>query len=99
MAPKSEDGLVLQGIPDAIYMDNGPIARSGIFQNVMECLGVRVMTHMPAGSDDRRTTARSKGKVERPFRTVKEAHETLYHFHKPENEAEANLSLRRFIVS
>jgi transposase len=98
MAPKSEDGLVLQGIPDAIYMDNGPIARSGIFQNVMECLGVRVMTHMPAGSDGRRTTARSKGKVERPFRTVKEAHETLYHFHKPENEAEANLWLRRFLV-
>jgi hypothetical protein len=31
----------MQGIPDAIYMDmdNGPIAKSGIFQNVMECLG------------------------------------------------------------
>ena len=26
-------------------------------------------------------TARSKGKVERPFRTVKEMHENLYHFH------------------
>jgi hypothetical protein len=98
MAPKPEAGLVLQGIPDAIYMDNGPIAKSGIFQNVMECLGVRAMTHMPAGSDGRRTTARSKGKVERPFRTVKEAHETLYHFHKPENDAEANLWLHRFLV-
>ena len=43
-------------------------------------------------------TARSKGKVERPFRTVKEAHETLYHFHTPENEAEANLWLRRYLV-
>jgi hypothetical protein len=42
----------------------------------------------------RRVTARSKGKVERPFRTVKEAHETLYHFHTPQNEAEANLWLR-----
>ena len=40
-------------------------------------------------------TARSKGKVERPFRTVKEAHETLYHFHTPQNEAEANLWLRQ----
>ena len=98
MATKTEEGLVLQGIPEAIYMDNGPIARSGIFQNVMECLGVRAMTHMPAGSDGRRTTARSKGKVERPFRTVKEAHETLYHFHKPSNEAEANLWLHRFLV-
>ncbi len=99
MAPKSEDGLALQGIPDAIYMDNGPIAKSGIFQNVMECLGVRAMTHMPAGSDGRRTTARSKGKVERPFRTVKDAHETLYHFHEPETEEEANRWLARFIAT
>ena len=33
----------------------------------------------------------------RPFRTVKEAHETLYHFHQPETEAEANRWLKRFI--
>jgi hypothetical protein len=44
----------------------------------MDCLGVQLISHMPAGKDGRRTTARSKGKVERPFRTVKEAHETLY---------------------
>ena len=55
-------------------------------------------THMPAGSDGTRPTARSKGKVERPFRTVKEAHETLYHFHKPETEAEANAWLSNFVV-
>jgi hypothetical protein len=99
MAPKpDEDGLVMQGIPDALYMDNGPITRSRVFQNVMECLGIRVMTHLPAGKDGRRVTARSKGKVERPFRTVKEAHETLYHFHRPENEAEANLWLHRYLA-
>jgi hypothetical protein len=66
----------------------------------MESLGVEVMTHMPAESDGRRTTARAKGKVERPFRTVKEAHETLYHFHEPETEAEANRwagTLRRYL--
>jgi hypothetical protein len=40
-----------------------------------------------------------KGKVERPFRTVKEAHETLYHFHEPQNEAEANLWLRRYLIN
>jgi hypothetical protein len=100
MSPKPlEGGQVIQGIPDAIYTDNGPIARSRIFQNVLECLGVKLMTHIPAGKDGRRTTARSKGKVERPFRTVKEAHETLYHFHKPENEAVANLWLHRYIAS
>ncbi|WP_244272530.1 IS481 family transposase [Pseudovibrio sp. Ad37] len=97
MAPKDRDGPALQGIPETLYLDNGPIAKSGIFATVMERLGVLVMPHMPAGSDGRRTTARSKGKVERPFRTVKEAHETLYHFHKPTTEAEANSWLARFI--
>ena len=97
MAPKDEAGQALQGIPEALYLDNGPIAKSGVFNTVMERLGVRVMTHVPAGRDGRRPTARAKGKVERPFRTVKEAHETLYHFHKPETEAEANAWLSRFI--
>jgi hypothetical protein len=57
------------------------------------------MTHRPARSDGRRTTARAKGKVERPFRTVKDAHETLYHFHEPETEAEANRWLARFVAT
>jgi hypothetical protein len=70
-----------------------------VFKRVMESLGVEVITHMPAGSDGRRTTARAKGKVERPFRTVKDAHETLYHFHEPETEAEANRWLARFVAS
>ena len=88
-----------QGIPVAIYLDNGPVAKSAVFKRVMESLGVEVMTHMPAGSDGRRTTARAKGKVERPFRTVKDAHETLYHFHEPETEEEANRWLARFIAT
>ena len=95
MAPKEDTEF--QGIPEMIYLDNGPVAKSLVFQTVMERLGVNWQTHMPAGSDGNRVTARSKGKVERPFRTVKEAHETLYHFHKPETEAEANLWLRNFI--
>ena len=99
MAPKADPTVGFQGIPEAIYTDNGPIAKSHIFQRVLDCLGVRLMTHMPAGSDGRRPTARSKGKVERPFRTVKEAHETLYHFHQPENEAEANLWLHRYLAT
>ena len=97
MAPKKDADHALQGIPEALYLDNGPIAKSGVFNTVMERLGVRVMTHVPAGRDGRRPTARAKGKVERPFRTVKEAHETLYHFHKPETEAEANAWLSRYI--
>lgn len=95
MSPKEDTEF--QGIPGMIYLDNGPVAKSLVFQTVMERLGVEWKTHMPAGSDGARVTARSKGKVERPFRTVKEAHETLYHFHEPETEAEANLWLRNFI--
>jgi hypothetical protein len=40
----------------------------------MDYLEIDVQTHLPRGHDGRRTTARAKGKVERPFRTVKEAH-------------------------
>ena len=64
MAPK-EDGP-FQGVPEMLYLDNGPVARSLVFQAVMERLGVDWRTHMPAGSDGARPTARSKGKVERP---------------------------------
>ena len=97
MSPKDEPGLMLQGIPAMIYLDNGPVTKSGVFRRVMAQLGVEARTHMPRGSDGRRVTARSKGKVERPFRTVKEAHETLYHFHTPQDEAEANLWLRHYL--
>lgn len=103
MSPKQPDEGSetdpFQGIPAALSLDNGPVAKSAVFKRVMESLGVEVLPHMPAGSDGRRTTARAKGKVERPFRTVKEAHETLYHFHQPETEAEANRWLARFIAA
>jgi hypothetical protein len=90
----------MQGIPDALYMDNGPITRSRVFQNVMECLGVRVMTHLPAGKDGRRVTARSKGKVERPFRTVKEMNAALCHFHETQGRGRNQcLADERFMFS
>jgi hypothetical protein len=92
MAPKADPLLPFpfQGRPKMIYLDNGPVAKSRVFQNVMLALDIEWKTHMPAGKDGRRVTARSKGKVERVFRTIKEMHETLYHFHKPETEAQAN---------
>ena len=98
MAPKSIDDFPMQGRPRLLYTDNGPIARSLVFNKVMEYLGVEVRRHMPRDSDGHRTTARSKGKVERPFRTVKEMHETLYHLHEPQTEAEANDWLMRFLL-
>ena len=81
-----------------IYTDNGPIARSHIFQKVLGYLGVELRTHIPAGKDGKRVTARSKGKVERPFRTVKEMYETLFHFHEPQTEEEANAGLQQYLL-
>jgi len=71
MAPKSAADFPLEGRPRMLYMDNGPIAKSLVFQKTMGYLGIEVRTHMPRDSDGRRPTARAKGKVERPFRTVK----------------------------
>lgn len=99
MSPKQAEGLPFCGRPKMIYLDNGPIAKSRVFQNVMAQLGIDWQTHLPAGKDGRRVTARSKGKVERPFRTVKEVHEVLYHFHKPETETEANQWLLNYLLS
>lgn len=97
MAPKADSPF--EGTPENIQLDGGPVGKSSVFKRVMECLGITVTPHMPAGSDGRRTTARAKGKVERPFRTVKEAHETLYHFHEPASEEEANRWLARYIAT
>jgi hypothetical protein len=94
MSPKDTE---FGGIPSMLYADNGPISRSQVFQNVLACLNIKLLTHLPAGSDGTRITARAKGKVERAFRTVKEAHETLYHFHQPESEAEANQWLAKYL--
>lgn len=98
MAPKSNAAFPFQGRPKLIYLDNGPVAKSRVFQNVMLALGVEWQTHIPAGKDGERITARSKGKVERPFRTVKEAHEALYHFHEPETEQQANEWFSHYLV-
>jgi hypothetical protein len=98
MAPKENKALTLQGIPKMIYLDSGPVAKSKLFKRVMAHLGVEVRVHMPKGSDGRRVTARSKGKIERSFRTIKDAFETLYHFHEPESLEQANEWLHQYLV-
>jgi hypothetical protein len=98
MAPKADERFPFGGRPAYLYADNGPVTRSHVFHQVMDYLGIEVKTHLPRGHDGRRTTARAKGKVERPFRTVKEAHETLYHFHEPQTEAEANAWLFNYLL-
>lgn len=97
MSLKSDSDFPFQGIPKIIYADNGPVSRSLIFRRVLDLLGIELRTHMPKDSDGRRVTARSKGKVERPFRTVKEMFETLFHLQKPETEKEANEGLLKYL--
>jgi hypothetical protein len=98
MAPKADPAFPFQGRPGLLYLDNGPVAKSRVFQTVMLGLGIAWQTHRAAGKDGTRVTARAKGKVERPFRTVKEAHEILYHFHTPDTEAQANTWLLRYLM-
>jgi hypothetical protein len=98
MAPKADERFPFGGRPRHLYLDNGPVARSHVFQHVMGYLDIEFRPHLPSGHRGRRTTARSKGKVERPFRTVKGAHETLYHFHEPQSEAEANAWLFNYLL-
>jgi transposase len=98
MTAKADARFPFCGRPLYLYADNGPVTQSHVFQRVMDSLAIEVRTHLPAGQDGRRTTARAKGKVERPFRTVKEVHETLYHFHQPQTEAEANAWLLNYLL-
>lgn len=98
MSVKSQKHIPFQGIPVMIYMDNGPVAKSLVFQRVCKQLGIEIRTHMPASKDGRRTTARAKGKVERAFNTVQNQLETLYHFHKPSSLEEANNWLWNYLA-
>jgi hypothetical protein len=83
----------IYGIPINIYMDNGPIAKSKIFLRVAKLLDINIITHMPKDTDGRRTTSRSKGKIERSFRTTKNSLESLYHYQPPKDLKEANIWL------
>jgi hypothetical protein len=96
-AMSKKNGSFPHGIPVNIYMDNGSVAKSRIFKRAAELLGINVITHMPKGSDGRRTTARSKGKVERFFQNTKNSLESIYHYQPPENLSEANLWLKSYI--
>jgi hypothetical protein len=98
MSPKSHESMPFQGIPDIVYMDNGPIAKSHLFQRVMKSLGVEIRCHYPRGKGGNKTACRAKGKVERLFRTVKEVHEIMYKFHKPKSEDEINSWLLSYLV-
>lgn len=55
MTPKSDPAFAFQGRPRMIYLDNGPVAKSRVFQNVMQALDIEWQTHLPAGKDGTRT--------------------------------------------
>lgn len=51
MSSKPQKHLPFQGIPLMIYLDNGPVTKSLVFQRVYNQLGIEIRPHMPAGSD------------------------------------------------
>lgn len=51
MSPKKQKDFSFQGIPEMLYLDNGPVVKSLVFLRVMELLGVQVQPHLPQGSD------------------------------------------------
>lgn len=87
----------LYGIPDFLYTDNSKFVESALFRRVLKKMGVNILTHLPRGKGGRKTTARSKGKVERHHRTIKSGIEPLFKFNKPDNINEANNQLATFI--
>lgn len=97
MVAKKQAGIPLQGIPKLLYTDNGAFAKSAVFKRALAALGIELKTHLPKGRDGRRTTARAKGKIERTNRTVKDAFETLFHLHQPENLSQANEWLANYL--
>ena len=48
-SPKADPSFPLQGRPKMIYLDNGPVAKRRVFQNVMQALDIEWQTHIPAG--------------------------------------------------
>lgn len=97
-AMAAKNGNAFQGIPKNLYIDNGPISKSKIFKQVMANLDITILTHMPEGQDGRRKTARSKGKVERSFKSTKESFEPLYHLQPPQTLDEANIWLTNYVL-
>lgn len=97
MAPKKEKGMLFQGIPKMIYTDNGSFAKSSLFKRTLSLLNIELKSHLPRGHDGRRVTARSKGKIERTNRTIKESFETLFHLHHPKNVGEANTWAKNYL--
>lgn len=64
MAPKARSDFPFQCRPKMLYIDNGLVAKSHVFQNVIQSLKVDWLMNTSAGKDGFRTTARSKGKVQ-----------------------------------
>jgi len=87
----------IKGIPGSMYMDNGSFSKSELYLRVLTQLNINIEKHLPKGSDGRRTTARSKGKVERANRTFKDDFESLFHFQEPQSIDQLNQWLHEYI--
>lgn len=97
MTVKKTSKMPFQGIPKMLYTDNGAFAKSSLFKRALMALGIELKKHSPRGKDGRRTTSRSKGKIERTNRTLKESFESLFHLHRPKDLTQANEWLLNYL--
>ena len=62
-AKKDDERIIFRGLPDRIYMDNGPLARARATSDFFERLGVDIKTHEPESPSD-------TGKIEVKWRQL-----------------------------
>ena len=96
IAPKAGSAFPFQG-HWLLYLDNGSGEEPRV-SNGDAGVGRRLANPCARWQrwDPRDHTCQGQGRT--AFRTVKEAHETLYHFHKPDTEEQANAWLCRYLL-
>lgn len=101
MAPKKDASFPFQGIPNCFYFDPGRMGRSPLIKKILEDrLGGKVRVHQSDSMTGKlKKASRAKGKIERSFQTLKSDFESLFHFHRPRNVAEANEWLFKYLLT
>lgn len=87
-SPKSDPRHPLCGLPRMIYSDNDSIIHNGIVDEALDFLAIGHDAHLPV-TDAKPDAARGTGKVERAFRSLKEA-EKITHLQKWQSLDEFN---------
>jgi hypothetical protein len=69
-AKKDDERIIFRGLADRLYIDNGPLARSGMTREFFARIGVEIKTHEPESAED-------TGKIEIKWRQLWAGFESL----------------------